>query len=144
VQALTIANLSADFFAQLDLSRYWFVTGSFGLVIRKDPVTCRQPDIAVYEKSSGVLADGYFHSAPQLVIEVISPSKTRKMKEGKIRDYESIGVPEIWLLCPNGWSAEVLVLENGQLRRSALQVNGLLRPRGLPGVEIDISRIWPD
>jgi Uma2 family endonuclease len=130
--------------AQLDRKLFWIPTGSFGLVIRKNPLTCREPDLAVFEEATVRVEDGYFQSAPQLVIEVISPSENRKRKEEKIRDYESIGVPECWLLGPDSRTVEVLVLENGRLRRSAILAEGILKPRALPGVEIDISKIWPD
>ena len=37
----------------------------FGLVIRKQPLTSRVPDLAVFELSAIVEQDGYIHSAPQ-------------------------------------------------------------------------------
>ena len=141
---LVVANLIAEFLLQLERSRFWVLTGSFGLVIRKEPLTCRVPDLAIFERATAIQADGYFHSAPQLAIEVISPTETRKLKEEKLRDYESISTPEVWLFSPEGRTVEVLLLENGKLRRSVILAEGILKPSQLSGVEIDISRIWPD
>lgn len=42
------------------------VTSIFGLVIRRDPVTTRVPDIAVFARANMVERDGYIHSAPEL------------------------------------------------------------------------------
>jgi len=142
--ALVVESIQVELRSQLDRKLFRILTGSFGLVIRKEPVTCREPDLAVFEQATMVIEDGYFHSAPQLVVEVISPSENRKRKDEKIRDYESIGVPECWLFGPDSRTVEVLLLENGQLRRSAILAEGILKPRSLPGVEIDISKIWPD
>ena len=139
-----VATLIAAFLRQLDESRFWVLTGSFGLVIRKEPLSCRIPDVAVFERATMVVIDGFFHSPPQLAIEVISPSETRKMKEEKLRDYEEIGVPEVWLFTPDGRTVEIQLLENGKLRRAAILAEGILKPRALPNVEIDISKIWPD
>jgi Uma2 family endonuclease len=41
-------------------------------------------------------------------------------------------------------TVEVLVLESGQFRRSALLAEGILKPACFPNVQIDITQIWPD
>jgi Uma2 family endonuclease len=53
----------------LDGERYSIATGSFGLIIRKTPLTSRVPDLAVFDLTTLVEQDGYIHSAPQLVVE---------------------------------------------------------------------------
>ena len=139
VRALSIALLQ-----HLDPARAELFFSDFGLVIRRDPLTCREPDLAVFDRATLVEQDGYIHSAPLLAVEVLSPSESRKEIREKLRDYESIGIPEVWLVSPEAATVEVLLLENGELRRSAILAEGTLRPRQLPGVEIDIARIWPD
>ena len=95
-----VDNLLAAFYRQLDRTYVRCFGSVFGLVIREEPLTCRSPDIAVFERSTIIKKDGYFHSAPQLVIEVLSPSETRNEIRDKLRDYESIGVEEVWLVSP--------------------------------------------
>ena len=82
---------------QLDLDKVLILTGSFGLVIRKQPLTSRVPDLAVFELSTLIEQDGYIHSAPQLLIEVWSPANTRGERAEKLADYGSLGVPEMWM-----------------------------------------------
>ena len=136
--------LQAMFLKQLDLASAEFFASTFGLVIRREPLSCRAPDVAVFLRSTMVEQDGYYHSAPQLAIEVLSPSESRKEIAEKLRDYETIGTPEVWLVSPEAATVEVLYLEEGKLRRSAILAEGILKPKHFPAVEIDIAQIWPD
>jgi Uma2 family endonuclease len=89
--------------------------------------------------------DGYVHSAPQLAVEVLSPANTRKKLQEKLADYAEIGIPEVWVVAPEGRTVEVVMLENGQLVRTGLFANGdILKPRHFPHVQVDIAQIWPD
>src|SRR5664279_423252 len=72
----------------------------------------RIPDVAVFRKSTIVEQDGYIHSAPQLVVEVLSPGNTRRERERKLADYASLGVPEMWVVSPEARTVEVLYLES--------------------------------
>jgi Uma2 family endonuclease len=136
--------LQAIFLRQLDLVTAEFFASTFGLVIHREPLTCRSPDIAVFDRSTMVEEGGYYHSPPQLAIEVLSPSESRKEISEKVRDYESIGTEEVWLVSPEAATVEVLQLQDGKLRRTAIQAEGILKPKHFPSVEVDISEIWPD
>jgi Uma2 family endonuclease len=142
--AYIVENLVADFMRQLDRKQYRVLSGNFGLIIRTAPFTSRTPDLAIFERATIVVVDGYFRSAPQLAIEVLSPSETRRMTERKLRDYESIGLEEVWLISPEAATVEILLLQDGKLRQSQILTQGILKPKHFPGVQIDISGIWPD
>jgi len=135
-----VDNLTAAFHRQ----RVLCIGSTFGLVLRKEPLTCRSPNIAIFERSTIIKEDGYIHSAPQLVIEVLSPSETRKEIKEKLRDYESIGVEGVWLVSPEARTVEVLGLQDGRLERLGLLAEGILRPKHFPTLQIDIAEIWPD
>jgi Uma2 family endonuclease len=139
-----VDNLTMAFHSQLDRKRTKFFGSTFGLVIRKEPLTCRSPDVAVFERSTIIEQDGYIHSAPQLVIEVLSPSETRRKIGEKLRDYESIGVAEVWLVSPEAATVEILYLQEGKLRSTAVLTEGILKPKHFPSVQIDIAAIWPE
>src|ERR1035437_200109 len=130
--------------AQLDAREVLVLATVFGLVIRKAPLTSRVPDVAVFQKSTMVEQDGYVPSAPQLVVEVLSLGNTRRERERKLADYASLGVPEMWVVSPEARTVEVLYLENGFLRSAQALTQGVLEPKQFPGVQIQISEIWPD
>jgi Uma2 family endonuclease len=139
-----VDNFAAAFRSQLDRKQTKCLGSVFGLVICKEPLTCRSPDIAVFLRATMIEQDGYIHSAPQLVIEVLSPSETREEVQAKLRDYESIGVEEVWLVSPEARTVEVLRLQNGRLERVGLFADGILKPKHFPAVQIDIAEIWPE
>jgi Uma2 family endonuclease len=128
----------------LDQRQVVVLTGSFGLIIRKEPPTSRVPDLAMFEVATLVEQDGYIHSAPQLLVEVLSPSNNRREREEKLGDYAALGVPEVWVVSPEARTVEVLYLDNGFLRTSHILASGALTPKLFPQVSVDIAKIWPD
>ena len=120
------------------------VIAQFNLVIRRAPLTTRVPDLAVFQASTMIERDGHIHSAPQLAVEVRSPSNTRRERAEKLADYASLGVPEVWAFSPDDRTVEVLYLEDSRFRRQALLTEGVLRPEHFPNVEVPISEIWPE
>jgi Uma2 family endonuclease len=142
--AMIVRNICRAFDAQTDAREAVALDTSFGLVIRKAPLTSRVPDLAVFQKSTIVEQDGYIHSAPQLVVEVLSPGNTRRERERKLADYASLGVPEMWMVSPEARTVEVLYLESGFLRSAQALTQGVLQPKNFPGVRIQIAEIWPD
>lgn len=129
---------------QVDKGAAKVISSQFNLIIRRQPLTAREPDLAVFDASTIVELDGRIHSAPQLVVEVLSPANTRREREEKLRDYASLGVPEVWVFAPEGRTVEVLYLEDGRLRRHDILAEGVLTPKHFPTVHVPISEIWPD
>jgi Uma2 family endonuclease len=87
--------------------------------------------------------DGYIHSAPELVVEVLSPANTRVERAEKLKDYEGPGVPEVWVVSPEAQTVEVMLLNEGRLSTAALLREGPLRPTHFSGATIDVASIWP-
>lgn len=54
--------------------------------------------------------------APELVIEVLSPSNPQNDKIYKLNQYEKSGVQEYWIVDPNYQIVEVYLLEDSRLR----------------------------
>ena len=142
--ALIAQRICNAFCAQTDSHEVLVLATVFGLVIRKAPLTSRIPDVAVFRKSTIIEQDGYVHSAPQLVVEVLSPGNTRRERERKLADYASLGIPEMWVVSPEARTVEVLYLESGFLRSAQVLAQGVLEPRHFPGVQIQVAEIWPD
>ncbi len=79
-------------------------TAPYDIVIRRDPLRVRQPDLFVVNSRltgiaspSDLLGRRFLDSPPLLVVEVLSPSNTPHDIAQRMADYGSIGVPECWL-----------------------------------------------
>ena len=143
LHADVVENLADLLKAQLDRRTVQVRVSNFGLVIRQDPLTSRVPDIAVFIRANVVERDGYVHSPPELIVEVLSPANARSERTEKINDYESLGVPEVWVISPEARTIEVLLLQEGQLATTAVLRDGGLKPVRFPEASIDIEAIWP-
>ena len=141
--ARIIEELARQLRARLDTQSVFVVTSVFGLVIRRDPLTTRVPDLAVFVRNQIVEQEGYIHSAPELVVEVLSPANTRAERSEKLKDYERLGVPEVWVVSPEAQTVEVMLLKDGRLITSALLREGHLNPAHFAGAVVDIESIWP-
>jgi len=78
------------------------------VVVCKEPLRVRQPDVLYvrYEKigeRTALRGLSRVEVVPDLVIEVVSPHDTVEQLNAKLRDYHTLGVPEVWLvdLTPN-------------------------------------------
>ncbi len=92
------------------------IVSPFDVLIRRIPrLQTRQPDVMFItndrlELSGGIMMEGPLEQPPQLVIEVLSPSETRRIVQDKIEDYRSIGVEEAWLVSSQAETVQVLRL----------------------------------
>lgn len=142
--AKIVQALTAAFVRQLDESKIQIYGSTFGLVIRKEPLTCRVPDLALFIKANVVEEDGYVHSPPELVVEVLSPSNTPARVREKLREYEAIRVPEVWVLLPDVRAIEVFRPQAGKLEKFASVKDGQLSPEHFPAASIGAAAVWPD
>lgn len=72
------------------------------------------PDFMVVCDPEKIKNDG-IHGAPDLVVEVLSPSTAKRDRTYKKQVYEQCGVREYWLVSPNEKSVEQYLLDNDQL-----------------------------
>lgn len=85
------------------------------------------PDMMVVCDRSKIHTDGV-HGAPDLVVEVLSPSTAKRDRTYKREVYAKCGVREYWLVDPAGKSVEVYLPKGGDL---ALQEVYSIYPEGL-------------
>lgn len=57
-----------------------------------------QPDLAYYEAARVPEGRAYYRDAPNLAVEILSPSTRRKALMRKPAHYFSVGVQELWLI----------------------------------------------
>ena len=59
--------------------------------------------------------------APDLVVEVLSPSNTRRDIQARLDDYRQVGALEFWLVSPDAKTVEVLRLSVSGINGGSLQ-----------------------
>ncbi len=71
------------------------------------------PDVMVVCDREKIKPDGVY-GAPDLVVEILSPSTAKNDKGHKKDVYESSGVPEYWIVNPVDKSIEVYLLKDAK------------------------------
>lgn len=72
------------------------------------------PDAMIVCNKDIIHQDG-IHGAPDLVVEVLSPSTSKYDRGKKMRAYARAGVKEYWIISPLARSVEVYYLRDGML-----------------------------
>jgi Uma2 family endonuclease len=62
--------------------------------------------------------------APELVVEILSPSDTRRVQSVKLADYAAVDVRECWLVSPEAETVEVLENTGGRWQTTATYGHG--------------------
>jgi Uma2 family endonuclease len=112
------------------------------------PCDVVEPDlIFVSAARLEVLTAAHAVGAPDLVIEILSPS-TRRRDEVLKRDlYEARGVAEYWLIDPEAETVKVLRREGerfGRARLLSLRDGDVLETALLPGLELPLATVFED
>ena len=81
----------------------------------EDVNTVVEPDLVVV-CDPGKLDDYGCKGAPDLVIEILSPSTRRHDRVVKLDLYQRAGVREYWIVNPDEQTVQVMVLKDGYLR----------------------------
>ena len=126
------------------------VPAPYDVLIRREPLRVRQPDVMVVNaeltgisRPADLVGRAFLESPPLLVVEILSPSNTRRQVEEKLEEYRSIGVPECWLVSFPARTVEVLrLLGDGVEVLGVYGMGDLLRSEALPGFELPIADIF--
>lgn len=96
---------------QYDLGELYFAP----LAVRLTPDEPVEPDILfVLKNRLSIIAESGVRGAPDLIIEILSPSKPRYDRVTKFNRYLQVGVPEYWIVDPIAQTIEQFVLEDGR------------------------------
>ena len=60
-----------------------------------------------------IIKQDAIHGAPDLVVEVLSPTTAKNDRSTKMRHYAAAGVKEYWIISPLSRSIEVYLLHDG-------------------------------
>jgi Uma2 family endonuclease len=87
----------------------WVMTGEVGIYTRYNPDRVRGADVLFIstERAPGGPQQGFMTIAPELVVEVLSPTDRWRELQEKIAEYFAVGVEWVWVVVPT--SRTVLV-----------------------------------
>ena len=105
-----------------------------------------QPDVVFFraERSHLVRLDVVTRAAPDIAVEVLSPSTASIDRGRKMRVFARYGVPEYWIIDPVRLEIEVHALDNGAYRSAQVATRvDTVRSVLLPGLTFAAARIFP-
>ena len=108
----------------------------------EDVYTMVEPDISVVCDCSKLDAAGC-KGAPDLVMEILSPSTMRHDRFTKFNLYQRAGVREYWIVDPVSKSVQIFVLENGHYAAKDFgSAEEKVRVNVLEDCEINLSQVF--
>ncbi len=128
-----IANTIAYFLTQVSRDRKWgtVFAAETGFLLRRDPDTVRAPDVA-FVSSERLGTDeapaGFLKMAPDLPVEVVSPSDSAAAVQSKVEDWLGAGTRLVWVVYPDTRSVTVY--------RSLNEAEVLSEPDALDGAPV--------
>ncbi len=116
--------------------------GEPGFTLARNPDTVRAPDVVFVSKERlpQERNRAFLELAPDLVVEVVSPSNSAPYMQAKVEDWLSAGVRLVWVVYPNTRS---VVVYNAQREAKLLGVNDTLTGEPvLPGFQCKVSELF--
>jgi len=105
-----------------------------------------QPDIFfIAAGRKDVRLGRYVEGAPDLIVEVLSPSNWLYDRQEKFQAYQDAGVREYWIVDPRAQTIEVFALEQGAYTLIAMaRVNEHARSLVIPDFEILVAELFQE
>ena len=125
-----------------DAQTGWILGGEVGIYIRHNPDRIRGADLAFWsqERLPDGPSTGFSEVAPDLVVEILSPSDRWADMRQKIDDYFSIGVDSLWIVDPG---EETVYVYHSASQRTALGTGDTLAGTGpLTGFTLPVSELF--
>ena len=114
-----------------------------GFVLFPDRQTVRVPDVAFVRAErmpQGLARKSFPRLAPDLVVEVLSPSDRASEVVAKLEMYQEAGVPLIWLVDPD--KETITIIAAGQPTRVVKQGDTLDGGEVLPDFTVPVAEIF--
>jgi len=103
-----------------------------------------QPDIFFIAAGRlSIIGEKYISDAPDLVVEVLSPSTADRDQVAKAKQYARFGVAEMWIVDSDAHAVEVFRNSPESFRREAVySATDVLRSPAAPGLELRLDRVF--
>ena len=113
-----------------------------GIGVRLAKDTVYIPDMVVVCDPNKINERGC-EGAPDLIIEILSPSNIRHDRATKMKAYRRAGVKEYWIVDPENYSVEVYSLVNEMYVLDVYEkIDKTMPVKAIPDFEIDLSTVF--
>ena len=135
-----LAEAVRRFVQQRNLGRVWFAP--LDVVLSDHDVA--QPDLMfVSRERAGIVTEANVQGAPDVVVEILSPSTAGYDQGYKLALYAQHEVLEYWLVDPDAETVEVLVLgEQGLSLHQAFRTGQTLESPLLEGLSLELEDLF--
>lgn len=140
--AVTLAFYLRDYAQRHRLGR---VLGEAGYILERGPDTVRGPDVSFVTLDrwrEALDKTGYLEGAPDLAIEISSPSDTRRKLTAKARSYLRAGGRMVWVVWPKRKCIEVF--RRGSPPELLSLADTLDGGELLPGFRLAVARVFEE
>jgi len=142
----TLASVLAHYLNAFGIERKLGLAVSEVLFCLRPGQSSRRPDVAFVSYSRWPLTlppvddPSEFDFAPNLAVEVVSPSNTATEIEDKIKEYFDAGVDLVWVIHPR--HRRIYVHESASQTRLLVETDELDGGNVLPGFRLSISALF--
>lgn len=119
------------------------VGGEIGFVLSRDPLVVLAPDVAFIPAARLPPAgqrQGFFHGAPALAVEVVSPSESAPETQAKVLLYLEAGAALVWVIHPRRRTVTVYFAD--RTSRDLNEADTLDGGDVLPGFTMRVAEIF--
>jgi Uma2 family endonuclease len=120
-------------------------TGDTDFVLDGEPGNIRvkpRPDIAFVASSRLKKSKGYIHGAPDLAVEIISPTERPGQIQKKLGQYLEFGVKQVWHVYPD--SREIVVHFPDNTSKTYRVSDTISGGDLLPGFTLNVGQLFED
>ena len=135
-----LSGMVRDFLVRKKIGRA--VAAPMDVVFDDDNVL--QPDLVFVSKArESIITIAGILGAPDLVVEILSPSTGRYDLQEKKRIYERFGVMEYWIIDPMQETLQILVSRDHQFEQAfSGQRSGRAKSEVLPGFSVELEELF--
>lgn len=106
-------------------------------------ITTLQPDLLYLTAERIKQIKKFMHGAPDVIVEIISPSARKRDRIKKFSLYQKHKVPEYWLFDPVKQTAEFWVLKKGNYQEAVVEKKRY-QSTHVPHLSLNLSLLWKE
>ncbi len=137
IVAFEIASLLRQHVERHELG---LVVMACGFVLSRDPAVLRGPDVAFIGQARmpAEIPSGWWPFAPDLAVEVVSPSNTASYIETKVLEFLDAGTRMVWVIDPKSRTARIYQGNEARIVREHDTIDG---DDVVPGFSVSLSSL---